>query len=143
MGLRRWSGSLRRVRALPAGERRLLLAAWALLLSVDLGLRTLGYARLHRLLAKSWPAAGASAAAPAAIARQVDRAARHHLYPMRCLQRSMVLEHLLRRAGLRAELRFGVRVAGSFNAHAWVEVDGQPLGEPGEISGRFARLLPG
>lgn len=63
---------------------------------------------------------------------------------MRCLQRSLALEHLLRRSGHAAGIRFGVRRAGAGNellAHAWVEVDGRPLGEPGEIEGRFARLV--
>lgn len=137
-GLRRW-------RALPGPDRRLLLRAWTALLLVDWGLRTAGYARLRRLLERGWPEPGAARGLPEPAARAVDRAARHHLYPMRCLQRSLALEHLLRRDGHPAEIRFGVRRtadSGGLLAHAWVEIAGRPLGEPGAIEGRFARLLP-
>lgn len=136
---------LRRLRALSAPDRSLLLRAWAALLIIDLGLRTLGYAGLRRRLERRWPPTAKPAGDPDSLARTVDRAARHHLYPMRCLQRSLALEHLLRKRGHAAGIRFGVRRIGARNelsAHAWVEVDGRPLGEPGEIEGRFARLVP-
>jgi hypothetical protein len=140
-----FTARLRRLRALPAPDRSLLLRAWAALLLVDLGLRTLGYARLRRCLERGWPPTRKPSSDPETVARTVDRAARHHLYPMRCLQRSLALEHLLRRSGHAAGIRFGVRRAGAdgeLSAHAWVEVDGRPLGEPGAIESRFARLVP-
>ncbi len=106
----------------------------------------MGYAGLRRRLERRWPPPDRPAAGPrsdpAAVARAVDRAARHHLYPMRCLQRSLALEHLLRQEGHAAAIRFGVRRGDRLAAHAWVEVDGRPLGEPGEIEARFARLVP-
>jgi Transglutaminase-like superfamily len=140
-----FTARLRRLRALSAPDRSLLLRAWAALLLIDLGLRTLGYAGLRRRLERRWPPAGKPEGDAGAVARTVDRAARHHLYPMRCLQRSLALEHLLRRSGHAAGIRFGVRrddAGDELRAHAWVEVDGRPLGEPGEIEGRFARLVP-
>lgn len=47
---------------------------------------------------------------------------------MLCLERSLVLHHLLRRKGVPAGLRMGVR-AFPFEAHAWVEHDGAPVNE--------------
>jgi len=45
----------------------------------------------------------------------------------RCLMRSLVLMGLLARRGVYAKVVIGVRPAPSFAAHAWVEVEGQPV----------------
>ena len=49
-----------------------------------------------------------------------------------CLRRSVVLLHLLRRAGRPVLLCIGVRrsPSGEFTAHAWLLKDGQPYLEP-------------
>lgn len=48
-----------------------------------------------------------------------------------CLVRATALRRRLHEAGLHATVRVGVRrTAGAFDAHAWVEVDGEPVGEP-------------
>ena len=41
--------------------------------------------------------------------------------------RSLVLTEMLARRGIYAKVVIGVRPDPSFGAHAWVEVDGQPL----------------
>lgn len=59
---------------------------------------------------------------------------------MRCLTQSLVLFRILRRRGLAAELRIGVRRVGdNLNAHAWVEYDGHVLLD-GEIADEFTTL---
>jgi hypothetical protein len=61
-------------------------------------------------------------------ARLVEGAA--SFYPLRatCLKKSLVLYRILRRRGVPAELRLGVRKAeGDFTAHAWVESRGDIL----------------
>ncbi len=64
---------------------------------------------------------------------------------MTCLPRSLALQRMLARRGIASELRIGVRKesngAGGIAAHAWVEVDGVPLGEPQAIEERFQKLL--
>jgi Transglutaminase-like superfamily len=45
----------------------------------------------------------------------------------RCLMRSLVLTRMLARRGVYAKVVIGVRPGPSFAAHAWVEVDGQPV----------------
>jgi Transglutaminase-like superfamily len=59
----------------------------------------------------------------------------------RCLMRSLVLLTLLVRRGSPSALVIGVLPTGDGEllAHAWIEVDGQPLLEPGNEE--FARLL--
>ena len=70
-----------------------------------------------------------------------EAAARHHLYPMRCLPKALCLRRLLGRHGIEAELRIGVstRDAG-LAAHAWVERQGVPVGEPRDVEDRFSPL---
>jgi hypothetical protein len=45
-----------------------------------------------------------------------------------CLKKSLILLRLLRKRGIPAELRLGVRkVDNEFSAHAWIESDGRTL----------------
>jgi hypothetical protein len=57
----------------------------------------------------------------------------------RCLVRSLVLTRLLARRGIPAKLVIGARTAPTFLAHAWVELDGDPVLAPGDES--FGRLV--
>jgi hypothetical protein len=56
-----------------------------------------------------------------------------------CLMRSLTLSGLLARRGIDGVLVIGVEPGTEFGAHAWVEVDGRALLEPG--GERFARLV--
>ncbi|HXU43968.1 MAG TPA: lasso peptide biosynthesis B2 protein [Thermoanaerobaculia bacterium] len=133
---------LSRFLELPGAERRRIVRAALWLLRIDLGLRTVGFARLTRALDKRRPSAREAARAEDWI-RAVDVAGRHHLYPMRCLPRALALRHLLAEQGIETDLRFGVRKEGAeLAAHAWLEIDGRPIGEPEQIDDRFSALLP-
>jgi len=117
---------------------------WALLLQADLALRLLPFSLLQRGAISAVDAGDRPPGAAAAEVRRLDRlvriAARRHLYPMTCLRRSLVLQWLLRRAGIPAELKLGVRREGDgIAAHAWIEYLGQPVGEPEGIE-QYARL---
>jgi hypothetical protein len=57
----------------------------------------------------------------------------------RCLVRSVVLMALLSRRGISSSLVIGVRPGQEFEAHAWIERDGQPL-LPAE-QGVYSRLV--
>lgn len=138
---------LSRLRDLPGRDRWLLARAAALLMAVDLGLRTAGFVRVRRWLERSGEERAARPVTPErwveaeAIARVVVAAARHHLYPMTCLRRALVLERLLAERGIPAVLRIGVRKdKEGFRAHAWVECDGRALSEPEAVERRFASL---
>lgn len=73
------------------------------------------------------------------IAWLVHAAARHGIYKAGCLQRSFILWLLLRRRGIAAEVRIGVRKEGNrVRAHAWVEYAGIALNEHAEIASEFS-----
>ena len=54
-------------------------------------------------------------------------------YPLAtCLKKSLILFRILRKRGIPAELRLGVRrVDGDFSAHAWIECEGRTLLDDG------------
>jgi hypothetical protein len=114
--------------------------AWGLLLVADLGLRLLSFPRVDRWLAPAL----AGSPREEEVGRLVwatEAAARHHLYPMRCLPKALCLRHLLGRHGIDAELRIGVSTRdGALAAHAWVERQGIPVGETRDVEDRFPPL---
>ena len=77
-------------------------------------------------------------------AAQSAIAGRHGAVQATCLRRSLLLLGLLRRRGLRPVLQLGVAGrSGPFQAHAWVELDGERL-LPGDAEHRpFSRPGPG
>jgi hypothetical protein len=46
----------------------------------------------------------------------------------------------LRRRGIDNELCIGIRITRDFSAHAWIEVDGVPAGEPEDVRSVYARF---
>jgi len=125
----------------------LVLQAWALLLIVDRGLRTLSFGRVQQLLSLPPKDMAHVQAHPSweeiqTVARLVDTAARHHLQPMRCLPRSLVTQWLLVRRGIRTNLRFGVQRDGAgLKGHAWLEHGGCAIGESLHLEERFVPLV--
>ena len=72
------------------------------------------------------------------ITRLTVIAANHHIMPMTCLRRSLVLRDRLRDMNLEADIKFGVRKSNSgtvraekkirqIDAHCWVECNGRVL----------------
>jgi Transglutaminase-like superfamily len=142
--------TLRRLRAflrLSRGERRLLAQGWAALLLAWLGLRLLPFqellpwaAQVHQQAPR--PGSDATWATIDGVERAVRRAAVHHLVPVRCLVRALATQWLLGQRGIKTELRIGVRKeAGVLQLHAWLEVEGRPIGEAEAVEERFARLV--
>ena len=131
-----------RFRALSAAQQRTLLAAWWWLPLFWLSLRVLGLSRFREWLQRT-------AASPAggiltipdiqAVGESVNIAARHTPFPATCLTRSLLLNWMLQRRGVRSDLRIGVRLAGgTLYAHAWVECDGVPVNDRADIASEFA-----
>jgi hypothetical protein len=128
---------LARFRALPPDERRALVAALWLLPACSAALRTLGLARVRRLLAAIRPIPG-EGPDPRRISYCVDAAASQLLIRPSCLTRSLVLHGLLVRRGIASEVRIGVRFAdGRLDAHAWVECAGAPLNAAADVGTRY------
>jgi hypothetical protein len=127
----------------------LFVRAWLSLLAADLALRVLPLSGARNFLTPNWLTPNRPRLLPRGepvaverLARLIEIAAGHHLYPMRCLPRALVLERWLRQRGLVATLQIGVRREGSrLAAHAWVEHDGRPVIGRAEHSSAFAPLL--
>jgi Transglutaminase-like superfamily len=81
-----------------------------------------------------------------ATARMVSLAARYGPYRATCLKQSVVTLWLLRHQGIPCDLRIGVRREfNPFEAHAWVEYQGEALNEEPDIHQRFVpfdRIVP-
>jgi hypothetical protein len=79
--------------------------------------------------------------APALLSRAVARGLRIGPWQPRCLVRSLVLYDLLRSQGEAAQLVIGLpEPTTSWDAHAWVELDGQDVG-PAPGAGGHRELL--
>lgn len=111
------------------------LACLATMLFMDLMPRLIGLRRTFTLLRRMTPDRTGPANTSAIIAETT-----HHVsiaaafYPRRalCLEQSLTLFVLLRRRGIRAELRLGVQPR-PFYAHAWVEAGGRPISEAEDL----------
>jgi hypothetical protein len=136
---------IRRALALPWQDRWDLARAWLLLLVTDVGLRVLPFRQVQRLLSPDSRRNSDTPVSPQSIERLtfiVNTAARHHLYEMSCLRKSLVLQRMLGECGIATELQFGVNrdSPDTLGAHAWLEYEGRVIGEPQSLSARFAPL---
>jgi hypothetical protein len=122
-------------------DRTTFLVAWAAMPMFWLRLRWGGISQFQKFLVRPDGKRPASLSAPRAeaIGLLVNSAARYSPGPATCLTRSLVLAWLLRQLGPPALVRIGVRfVEGTLRAHAWVELDGQPVNDSPDIAGQFA-----
>ena len=120
-------GRARKLLALAAPERALLVQAWALLVVADLALRSLSPARVLALPARALGRPRPAGTEPDArrLGWLVSVAARHAPVDATCLTQALVVAWLLARRGVPATVRIGVaRRDGALGAHAWVERDG-------------------
>ena len=139
------SRRLRKFLALSPADRVVFLKLWTLLPLVAASLHLLGYPRTLRLLSRWSPAAPEHArlsedamSYALRLGRLARIAGRYVPTNGSCLRQSLLVWWLLRRKGVPAELRIGVRTQEGFTAHAWVEVDGQPVNDAPDVGERFA-----
>lgn len=126
-------------RDLAPSEKALLLAFAAALPLISASLRVLGYKRTRWMLERAVrPQRPSQPATPDAIARHdrlawiARKAAGWTPANTSCLRQSLLVHALVLRDGLQPELKFGVgQIDGVLDMHAWVELDGTPLGQPG------------
>ena len=138
-------GDLAKLRALTGPERRLLLFCLLATPLVSAGLATVGFKRMHALMARRsrprgtrFPTAQAAEDHARSSARVVAIAAGRGPVRATCLRRSLLLWWLLKRDGIETVVRIGVnRESGTLNAHAWVEYLGRPLNDDADIALRF------
>jgi hypothetical protein len=120
--------------ALAPTERRAFFAAWRWTFAARIRLRVSGLGPTLR----AWHRPAKAQAPWPAAARWVRTAARYCPGANTCLVRSVALYGLLHRAGVPAEVRIGVgTVRPQLEAHAWVEVAGQPVNDAGDVAARY------
>lgn len=128
--------ALQRWRALTIGDRSRLLGLLLLLPMVSTSLKLFGYRRslalAERLSRHRSPrsASGADLERAETLARLAAIAGRRGMVQATCLRQALAVYLLLRRRGLAPALKLGVDRQGSQpDMHAWVELDGQALGQ--------------
>ena len=134
--------------ALSFRDRILFVKVWVLLCCVALLLRLLDYKRtsllLERLsLSRAWQANTTEDGMAYALrlGRLTQVSGRYVPANGTCLRQSLLVWWLLRRKGLQAELRIGVRKHPAFVAHAWVELDGLPVNDDFDVGKRITPLV--
>jgi hypothetical protein len=133
-------------RTLQLWEQRLLIKLFFLLPATWLVLRLLGFNRARRIAEFQLPSDSTAIDQTAMeraqrYAQLTSIAARHGLYKANCLHQSLALCWLLRKQGLPAQIRIGVKPnTQPFLAHAWVELSGVPLGQDVGEYNAFDRL---
>lgn len=122
---------IRKFRELSGADKLALASLWWLLFCAAGLLRWGSLRATQRWLRRLAPPRAAGEIDPDRVKRLSDLASvagRHHLRPMRCLERSLAVQALLSRHGELAELRIGVqRDGGRLVAHAWLVWQGQSL----------------
>lgn len=138
--MQRLTRNASRFLALPGPEHHTLLSAMALLPLFRIALRLVGLQRLQaRLHQKPQPDATQPALDELKRTGALVNAAAHRVLGRdNCLTRSLYLWWLLRRRGVRSELRIGVRLGdGALEAHAWVEHAGIPVNDRDDVGDTF------
>lgn len=124
-------------------ERRMLAESLLLLPMTSLALRWLPL-RIIRVVTdrpRRWRREPIDRARADRIAHMVAAAAQHGPYRASCLPQSLVLQFLLRRDGMRGELRYGVRkIDDAVQAHCWIELNGEPLIDSPQVHRHYAVL---
>ena len=134
--------TLSKLLALSQPERRWLAASFVAIGMTCVALRVFTLRRVQGLLeAPPRPGARETGLPLASMARLFEIAANRIPVRVSCLTRSVALAGLLRRCGLDARVRIGVRLeAEEFEAHAWVECDGVTLNDAARMSADYAPL---
>ena len=133
-----------RVLALPWRERWWLAQSLVLLPLTALALRFVAMRHLRRVIERPRRRKREADFARAdRLAHMVAAASEYGPYRATCLPQSLVLQWLLRRDGMRGQLKYGVRkVSDEMTAHCWVEIDGRPLIDSPDVRRQFSVLEP-
>lgn len=133
---------VQRLRALSAAQWRIVAASVVLLAPIQLMLKSRGLKRTAVVLARrsDRPIGLADRAVATSMADAVSLVAGRKVVGALCLGRSLLLWYLLRRRGMDAELVVGSKgaVDETWMAHAWVELDSQPVNDVADVRDHYA-----
>jgi len=134
--LKYWIDRVRKYYQLTGIERVFLVRAWIQLILTDYYLRTRPFDRIlddYQRNPEKRPASpvGGKSISFSRSAWLVDVAGRYSPVRATCLKQALVLYRFLNRSGTESILRIGVRHGdGYFQAHAWLEKDGETVFSP-------------
>ena len=130
--------------SLSKSDRALLINAAFLLPIVATSLKTVGLRRTQSWLTRNSlgpmvPPTEQTRANARRAAQMVAVACRRHPVRSGCLPRTIVLWSLLRRRGIDADVRIGVRCGNEdeFQAHAWLEWNGEVLNDAADVGSQY------
>lgn len=132
---------IQRFRRLERDAQLLFVSASLLLPAISMALWIRGFRFTQRILQRLSPVSPhrVAGARTELVARMVRAASSHAFLKTTCLEESLLLWFLLRKRGIASEVRIGARKVGSgFEAHAWVECEGQPVNELEGIHQHYA-----
>jgi len=121
---------LLKLAALPAADRRLLLAAGLLVGGIRVSLLLFPYPTVQRLLARASAPKHPADPAPEVVDRvawAATTASRHLAGKRPCLPQALAAQLMLARRGHASEVKIGVarKTEGGIQAHAWLMCDGR------------------
>ena len=124
-----------------------LLEAWWLLLVFSLVLRWMSYERLSSIVQPTHNEiirTSDQVNMAQRLGRIVALSSRLHFLRMTCLVKALTLRWILGKRGIHSCLCIGANKSlDRIHAHAWVEVQGQAIGESADIDGKFQLLTHG
>ena len=130
--------------SLSKSDRALVIKAMFLLPIVATSLKTVGLRRTQSWLTRNslgpiLPPTEQTRANVRRAAQMVAVACRRHPLRSNCLPRTIVLWSLLRRRGIDADVRIGVRcdTEGAVKAHAWLEWNGEVLNDAADVARQY------
>jgi hypothetical protein len=140
-----WSPSLifrkaRTFRRLPAAERKLILSSFTLLAALRVALALLPFRRVLFMFGGRDLRQPVYSCTPRQVVRAVQLASRY-MPGATCLTQAMTTQILLRRRGHSSCLHVGVAVRQKFEAHAWVEFEGEAAIGGGAKTDQFTTIL--
>jgi len=125
------------LQTLPTASPFVVFRALLELLRVDLQLLSGGFSCVYERVKLATPGLMRSRSrSETEICRAVDLACVFYFKEVRCLQRSAATVHLLRKAGIAAEMVIGIQPC-PVRAHAWVEVAGRVVGDKSYTSEKY------
>jgi hypothetical protein len=120
--------------------------AWWRLFFFYLALRWMSYKRLMISIsptAEKNPDLSHALILAQQLHRLVEFSSRLHFVPMTCLVKSLVLQKMLNDQNISSQVKIGAqKIQDTMYAHAWVEVNGKPIGESDDIAEKFHVFEP-
>jgi hypothetical protein len=117
-----------RARALIGPDWLLFIEVWIAVFALRTAFRLVPFKTLLTALPRSATLAGPCTLDPVRLAYLIELASRHHVFKPTCLETALVLNGILRRNGITADLKIGTHQKnGQFQAHAWVEYNGRVI----------------